>query len=187
MINLLPPREKRQILAGQTNVILWRYCIVSLLLAGLLFIITGGVYYVMASAKADAESTIETSNRKTAKYQKVQQQVTEFTNNLTTAKTILDKEVQYSKIAVKIAQVLPSNVILESLTLDAKTFGTPTTLNALGKSYDDALRLKTNLEQSDAFQDVHLLSVSQSVGDTNTGYPISIAINVTINSEVIEK
>ena len=187
MINLLPPQEKRQILAGQTNIILWRYCIVSLLLAGLLFIITGGVYYVMARAKADAESTIETSNRETAKYQNVQQQVTEFTNNLTTAKTILDKEVRYSKIAVKIAQALPSGVVLQSLSLDAKTFGTPTTLSALGKSYDDALRLKTNLEQSDAFQDVHLSSVAQSTSEDATEYPISIAINVTINPEVAKQ
>lgn len=187
MINLLPPQEKRQILAGQTNVILWRYCIVSLLLAALLFTITGGVYYIMTRAKADAETTIASSNQEAAKYQEVQQKVTEFTNNLTTAKTILDKEVRYSKIAIKIAQSLPSGIVLQSLSLDAKTFGTPTTLNALGKSYDDALRLKTSLEQSDAFQDVHLSSVAQASGENTGDYPISITINVTIRPEVAKQ
>ena len=186
MINLLPPQEKRQILAGQTNILLWRYCIISLLLAGLLFTVTGGVYYIMTRAKASAESTIEMSNQETAKYHKVQQQVTNFNNNLATAKTILDKEVRYSKIAIKIAQALPSGIVLESLNLDAKTFGTPITLTALGKSYDDALRLKTSLEQSDSFQNVHLASVTQASSEDGD-YPISIAINVTINPEVAKQ
>lgn len=187
MINLLPPQEKRQILAGQTNVLLWRYCITSLLLAGLLFTITGGVYFIMTRAKADAEATIATSNQAATKYQKTQQQVTEFTSNLATAKTILDKEVRYSQIALKIAQALPPGIVLESLELDAKTFGTPLTVQALGKSYDDALRLKSSFEQSDAFENVNIASVSQSTGEDAGAYPLSIAMNVTIRPEVIRQ
>lgn len=187
MINLLPPQEKRQIRAGQTNVILWRYCVASLLLVALLFTITSGVYFMMAQAKSNAEATIATSNQKAAKYQKVQQQITEFNSNLNTAKTILDKEVKYSKIAVTIAQSLPSGVTLQSLTLDAKTFGTPFTLTALGKSYDDAIRLKSELEKSEAFQDVHLASVSMVTGEDAGEYPISISINVTIKPEVAKQ
>ena len=187
MINLLPPQEKRQIRAGQTTVILWRYCVTSLLLAVLLFTITGGVYYIMAQSKTNAEAAIATSNQEAAKYQSVQQQITEFNNNLSTAKTILDKEVRYSKIAVTIAQSLPSGITLQSLSLDAKTFGTPFTLTALGKSYDDAIRLKSELEKSEAFQDVHLASVSMATGEGSGEYPVSISINVTIKPEVAKQ
>lgn len=187
MINLLPPSEKRQIIAGQTNVLLWRYCITSLLLAGLLLAVTGGVYFMMIRSKAGAEETIASSNQVAIKYQEIQRQSTEFSSNLATAKTILGKEVRYSKIAVSIAQALPSGVVLESLNLDAKTFGTPIVINAMGKNYDDSLRLKTSLEKSGSFKDVHLSSVAQEAGENVGEYPVSIAITVTIDPEVAKQ
>ncbi len=187
MINLLPPQEKRQIVAGQTNVILMRYCVISLMLAGLLILVTGGVYVIMMNTKARAEEAIALGNQKTAQYATVQQEATEFANNLSTAKTILGKEVAYSKVAVKIAQALPSGIVLQSLSLDAKTFGTPTTLNAKGKNYADALRLKTSLENSGLFSNVNLASVTMASDGAKSGYPTAIIMNVTIKPEVAKK
>jgi len=183
MINLLPPSEKRQIRAAQTNVLLVRYIVVSLLLAVLLIIATTGVYLLMKQSKKSAEETIAQSTAKSANYQQAEHEANVFNQDLATAKSILDKEVHYSKIIVKIAQSLPSGVVLESLTLDSKTFGQPMTLNALGRNYHDALRLKSSLERSSMFSDVRLQSVSQNTSNKDS-YGLTIVLSVTINPEV---
>lgn len=181
VINLLPPENKRQIKAGRSNVLLIRYCIFSLMLAILLSLLIGGVYILMNDSRRTAEATIDNSKRKSSEYSKVQSDVAEFNQNLAIAKSILDKEVHYSKIAVKVAQILPSGIVLDSLQLDSKTFGQPTTLNASAKSYNDSLRLKSALENSKYFDNVHLQSVSMAEGD----YPVSISISTVINREIM--
>lgn len=183
MINLLPPENKRQIRAGQANILLLRYCIATLLLSIPLFLLIGGVYFLLDASKKTANETIQDSAVKSAQYQEVQAKSQEFSNNLRVAKSILDKEVRYSKIAVVIAQSLPSGVFLESLSLDAKTFGQPIALSAAGKTYDDAIRLKKALEESPNFKDINLQSVSKK-DDSAAEYPISITLNVTINPEI---
>ena len=45
MINLMPPKMKREIVAGRANVLLWRYCVVSFSLAFLLLLMIGAVYF----------------------------------------------------------------------------------------------------------------------------------------------
>ncbi|OYX42125.1 hypothetical protein B7Y94_04105 [Candidatus Saccharibacteria bacterium 32-49-12] len=191
MINLLPPDDKRQIKAGRANVLLIRYCIASGLLAVLLFALVGIVYYMMENSKKVAEATIEESKSRSAKYDQVQLKAQEFSNNLKIASSILGKEVRYSEIAVKIAQSLPEGIALQSLELNAETFGQPTTLNATGRSYDDAIRLKTAFEQqSDYFENVHLVSVSQGGGSSGPDSApqeangISIQISVVIKPEI---
>ena len=51
MINLLPPQEKKQITAGRVNVLLRRYCVVSLSLLGLLAITIAGFYLLLTNNK----------------------------------------------------------------------------------------------------------------------------------------
>ncbi len=182
MINLVPPEQKRQIRAAQTNVLLFRYCIASLFLAFSLASLVAIAYITMNNSKSTAEQALRDGQVKSAQYADVQKSATEFTNNLAIAKTVLDKEVKYTNVAIKIAQTLPSGIVLNSLQLDAESFGKPMTLDAKGKSYNDALRLKTAFEQSSDFSDPHLLSVSKS--DTDGDYPFAISISVIIKPEI---
>ena len=162
MINLLPQDEKRQIIAGQTNRLLARYCVISLALAALLFIYIGISYFILMKSKSDAEKTIAESNQQLSQYKEVQQQAKQFSDNLKVAKSIL-----------------------QSLDLDATTFGKPISLTTKGKSYSDALDLKTALEnKKDVFQNVHLVSVTAN--EAKDGYPMSIVISVVIRPEVIK-
>lgn len=184
MINLLPPNDKRQMHAGQSNVLLLRYCIASLLLAIPLFGLVGGVYFIMRNSENTARAAIEESDRKSSGYQETEKNAAEFRKNLQIAKGILDKEVRYSKIAVKVAQTMPSGIVLESLELDASTFGQSVTLNALGKSYDDAIRLKTAFERSNDFNDAHLEVVSRGETDEQ-GFNTSISISVIISPDIV--
>lgn len=186
MINLLPPELKSEIRAGQTNVLLLRYCITTIFLALLLAVAIVGVYYIISTTKSRAEESVQQGNAKIAQHQSTQKQFDEFASNLAIAKSILSKDVRYSKISVKIAQALPKNIVLDSLELDAGNFGSATVLNARGKSYNDALLLKESLEKSPLFDDVHFVSVNRSAeSDGNSqSYPFSIAISVIIRPEV---
>lgn len=188
MINLLPPEVKREIRAGQANILLLRYCVTTLVLAAFLGVAIIGVFYIIHISHDSVEREVQKSNQKIASYKSTEREYTEFSTNLATAKAIISKDVRYSSISQKIGKALPQNVILESLTLDAGKFGTPLVLNARGKSYDDAIALKTKLEESSLFNDVHLVSVAQSnTEDGKSIYPISIAISVVIRQEVAKQ
>lgn len=184
MINLLPPEKKRQIIAAQDNVILFKYCIASLALALLVgsLVIVG--YITLRSLRIDAEKAISDSQTQTEAYSKTQTEANEFKQNLSIAKTILDKEILFTQATLSIARTIPEGVILEApLTLSSESFGMPITLSARGKTIQHAIILKTALEQSsDIFTDVHLTSVDKLPEETV--YPVSIIISVIINPEI---
>lgn len=93
MINLLPPHEKRQINAGRVNTLLWRYSLLSLLLFGLLLVVIAGLYLMLTNNKLAAQAQIDDNQQKLAEHREIQANVNQFRDNLTTAKTILDKEI----------------------------------------------------------------------------------------------
>ena len=103
MINLLPPEEKRQIRARITNTLLLRYCIATLLLTIPLSTLAGGTYMIILNQKSAAEESIQNSQQKSSQYADIRAEAQEFKSNLNTAKTILDKEIKYSQIALAIA------------------------------------------------------------------------------------
>lgn len=183
MINLLPPDRKKQIIAGQTNVLLLRYCIFSVILALLLLMLIVGVYIIMNNSQKNAEQSIEKVTQDSLAYQGSKREAEEFKKNLATAKAILDKDIKYSQIAIKIAQTIPSGIVLESLSLDTESFGQPMVLNAAAHNYGDSLRLKSAFEESPMFSDAHIQSVAS---DSERKPPVSIIISVIINQEILK-
>lgn len=183
MINLLPPNRIKQIHAGQDNVVLLRYCLISLVLtiplAGLVIF----SHITLSSQKNEAEEAISANLEKARKHSLVQESATEFQNNLKVAKTILDKEVRYTNAALTIARTLPSGVILQSLHLDSSSFGEPIVLSALGRENNDAIRLKTAFEDSPSFSEAHLISVS-TAENADSAYRVNISISVIIKPEI---
>lgn len=179
MINLLPPNDKKQILAGLSNTLLIRYCVATLLLTIPLLLLLIGGYLVMMNAKSVAQETIEQSTAKSAEYDSVRSESKEFIANLNTAKSILSKEIRYSKIAVAIAQTLPDGMSLESLSLNPESFGQPIALSARGGSHSDAIKFKNALEKSDIFHDVQLQTSQQSEDGG-----VQITIIATIDEEL---
>lgn len=182
MINLLPPNDKRQIRAGKSNVLLLRYCIASFSLAIPLLLLIVSAYIIMDNSKNTAQAIIQEGEARNERLRHVQQNAQEFRQNLSTAKTILDKEVKYSRVAVSIAQALPSDIYIQSLNLSPETFGQPIILSASGDSYQDAVRLKTSLERSEVFSNVYLISVSQAGGEAGG---VTISISAVLNPEIV--
>lgn len=183
MINLLPPEQKKQIRAARSNSLLIRYNILLLGALGFLLIAIFVVYVYLNNIEASAKQVITDNRAKVADYSSVQQQAKNFRSNLATAKQILDKEVVYTKVVMEISRLLPAGVVLDTLSLDAKTFGTSTTFAAKAKSYDAALALKDSLQKSSVFSNVYFASIS---GDGAGDYPINVNLNVTIKKEAAQ-
>lgn len=183
MINLLPRETKRELQAARSNTLLLRYNI--FLLGALAFMLLSlvVVFIYLNTTKASAEQVINENKAKVEGFASVEAQANEFNTNLKTAKQILDQEVNYSKVALQIAALMPSGTVLDTLSLDSAAFGSPMALNAKTKNYNRALALKDSFQKSDIFSDVHFKSISES---GESGYPISVSLNVTIKKEAAQ-
>jgi hypothetical protein len=187
MINLLPHEEMRQLRAARSNVLLARYNFLMIGALVFLLIAVGVTWIQLTVTKSSAETNISLNQDKSSGFIPVQNQADEFRKNLATAKQILDKEVTYTSVVLAIAKVLPQGVVLENLSLDSQTFGTPTVLIAHAKDYTSALALKDSFQASNLFSDVHFDSIATG-GDnaTNPDYPVTVNLNVTIKKEAIK-
>ena len=180
MINLLPPETKTQIAAARANRLLLRYNILLLVALTFLAAAIGFVYIYLGSAKISAETAIQANIAKVGDYSAVEAEAGAFRQDLANAKTILDNDVTYTKVILGIAKVLPPGVVLDTLSLDSTTFGTPTTLTANVSNYATVLALKDSLQQSDLFSDVSLQTISN---DGSGSYPLSATLSVTIRKD----
>ena len=180
MINLLPPETKTQISAARANRLLLRYNLLLLIAVVFMLAAIGLVYIYLGSAKASAESTIAENISRAGDYGSVESDANHFRQQLTNVKQILDNDTKYTKVALEIAAVLPSGVILETLNLDSATFGTPTTLTAKVTDYTTVLKLKESLQQSTIFSDASIQSISD---DSDGNYPLTATFSVTIRKD----
>lgn len=182
MISLIPPQVKRENAAARTNTLLLRYNFLLLGILAFLLLAIGVVYVYLGNTMASAEKTISENNAKVAGFSAVEEEAGIFRQNLATAKQILDREVNYTKVMIEVAQLLPAGVVLTGLNLDASTFGTPAALSAQAKTYDQALALKDAFSRSSLFSDVHFQSITTTDGGTS-GYPLTINLSVTFKKE----
>lgn len=183
MINLLPPDMKSQIAAARTNRLLLRYNILLLAALGFLLASIIFVYFYLATAKSAAEATVAENQSKASGYAAVEAAANEFKQNLATAKTILDGDIMYSKVILKIANLLPSGVILDNLNLDSASFGNPMVLSAKAKDTTTAVAAMNALQASDLFSNVSI----QSMGPASGGaYSVSVMYSVTIKKDAAQ-
>lgn len=187
MINLLPQDNQRNLRAARSNTLLIRYVIAMIAVVCFMVAAFGFVYFYLNISKNSAENTITANQQKETSYAQVSQQANEFRTNLATAKRIFASQVDYGTLLTQIAAATPSGVILQSLTLDASSFGKPTTLIAYAKTTDAALALKdsyaaqTNLFSNVSIANVGLTGSDSGSANTNPAYPITITLNLTIN------
>lgn len=179
MINLLPDDAKREIKAARTNIALLRYIIVLGVGVAFLCFIAAGIYFILLGTQTSAESVIKDNQSKTSSYGSAQTQAQALRASLASAKTILDKEVRYSKVITGIAALMPQGTVLDSLSLSPTTFSTPTTLTVYARSTEDALAVKNNFQASSLFSNVAFVSISNTSQAGN--YPITATLSLTIN------
>lgn len=180
MINLLPPDCKTQLSAARANRLLLRYNLMLLGAVAFLMVCIAIVYVYLMSTKAAAEATIASNIARAGDYKAVEAEANTFKQNLLNAKQILENDVTYTKVVLEIAGVLPAGVVLDTLSLDSQTFGTPTTLAANVRDYSTVLRLKDSLQNSTIFSNVSIQTISNSGSGE---YPLNATFSVTIRKD----
>lgn len=181
MINLLPDNKKLEINAARTNIILVDYILILFLGVAFLCLISAIVYSTLMSTKESAENVIADNKAASSSYDSIRTEAASLRSELTYAKTLLDQEVLYTKVITNIAKVMPSGTVLGALSLGSTTFGAPTTLQVYAKTTEDALKLKSNFQQSPFFSDVTFQSLTSSTQNNTAGYPIAATLSVVIN------
>lgn len=190
MINLMPPEDRRQLAAARTNTLLLRYTILFGLVIAFLVLEMVAMYFVVGMSKARDEATIRDNEQKTAAYASVKKDAEVFRANLATANYILGKQIPYTKLVLTIANSLPSGAVLDKLSIDPTTFGTPTTLTVKMDSYDKSIAVKTALQNTKVnnntplFSSVSFQSVSSQAGATD-GYPLTAVYSVTYSKAAL--
>lgn len=182
MINLLPPEERRQLVASRTNSLLLRYNFFMIGVLAFVGLAIGVTYVYLSTTQATAEKQVADNQSRVSNYKEVQQQEATFKANLSTAKEILDKEVVYTKAILKIASLIPNGVVIQGLNLNPQAFGVETSLAFQAKSIDDALNLKKVFENSDVFTNVHFQNLEDKGGSEE--YPVAVNLNVTIDKKI---
>ena len=190
MINLMPPEDRRQLAAARTNTLLLRYSALLAVVLAFLCLEIVAMYLVIGSTKAHDEATIQENEQKTAAYASVKQQAETFRSNLATAKYILGKQVPYTTLMLAVANNLPSGAVLDKLSIDPATFGTPTTLTIKTDTYDRSIQIKTALQNTRVnnvplFSSVSFQSVSTTTDTQSNGYPLTAIYNVTYSKAVL--
>jgi Tfp pilus assembly protein PilN len=180
MINLLSDERKDELKAARANTILVRYSVITLFafafITGALFV----SYTVLESTMASAESRISANDVKSDVYVDTKKEVDGLSSKLTAARPLLDQEVRYSQLLVKLGQLMPAGTVLGDLTLTAANFtGEAVELKAYAKSTAEAGTLQTQFQASPLFSQVTPKSI-----DTDQqvdGYPVTITMTVTFN------
>jgi len=189
VINLLPADTQRNHRAARLNLKLRTYVFILLLALVAILGIYGGGYYLTLQERAVAESELQAHQQDTAKYASVRQEAKTFADNLRTAKSILSQETLYSDLLVQIAQTLPSNAVLTTLTLDTTSFqAKPVVISGRVKTETDALILKSKLEESPLFEDVRLTNVSTAATSGTAGsianeFPVSVSLSAKMSKK----
>ncbi|MDO8336546.1 MAG: hypothetical protein Q7T74_07260 [Candidatus Saccharibacteria bacterium] len=183
MINLIGPDRKKQLLAARRNSIWVRYNFLLVCTLITIVIVLGGTAFFYYGQKLGQDQSAEENNKQLlgTEYIKKKKVVDEFRKNLTTAKTVLDAETQYSDIILDIAKTMPPNTVISSLKFDSTTFQSQQTLEFRSKTLNDALALKAAFEKNPPLSSqVRFSNVSRAdeeSGDgADTAYPMSITM-----------
>lgn len=188
MINLLDGDAQKLYRAARLNLKLRTYftfMLIALVLVVGVFAV--GLYLTMSErelAKAEGEANAQLVQQYTVE----KQQAETFTNNLKIAKAILAQEILYSDLIVKIAQALPANSILSSLSLDQTALTKPITLTARVVNQNDAVVLKNALEASTLFENVNInsvavMDVSQEKNTMLRNHPVVVVLSLKMSSQ----
>lgn len=192
MINLLPPDDKKQLVAARTNSLLVRYSVLLGVFVAILGLEITGMSFIVDLGKSQNEETIRGNEAKTINYASTKQEAETFRSNLATAKYILDKQVPYTDLIFALANGLPSGAVIDTLAIDPPSFGNPTTLAVKTTSYQKAIDVKTSLQNAKVngttplFTSVSFSSVAASDSTTDP-YPFTATYNITYSKAALTR
>ena len=181
---MLSPADKRELLASRTNSLLLRYIIFASLFILLLVVELGAVYVMLNASKQSSEATMRENDQLALSQVTTQKQADQFRSDLATAKVILDRQTPYTSVLKTISDLVPRGVVMDSISIDPSTFGTPIDVSVKAKSYGDAIVFRRNLSESDKFSNVSFKDINLKV-DEPSEYKYTSTFSVTFKKELL--
>lgn len=184
MINLLPPKAKKEIKAARSNRLMLRYV---LLMVGAVVFLVGALFvthWFLDGASEHARETQAENEQRAAGYTEVQAEAEQFRSQLSQTRSLLDEELRYSLALVRISNLLPSGTALEQLELTPTSFSEPTTFNVLITGESAAYQLRSSFNESEYLSDVSLGELR--VNQEDSTYPYTLDITATISREIAQ-
>lgn len=180
MINLLPPDLKQEYKFAKYNrtLLIWILAFGGVI-GGIVLITIFGTIIMKNSADAYQVKIANTkSNLQSQNLEQVQAKETTISNNLTLMVKVLSKEVLFSELLNRLANLTPPKVILTNLTIAQNVKAVD--LTAQAKDYNSAVQLQANLAdpKNQVFDKSDIESINCAVGAqiTNTKYPCTVSI-----------
>jgi capsular polysaccharide biosynthesis protein len=178
MINLLPPELKQSYRYAHANVRLVRWVTLSIIaLVGLAVISVGGILFLQHSTDNYRTQAAATQDYLKAHHQKdTQKKVTDMSNNLKLVTQVLSREVLFSKLLTRLGSVMPSNVILDNLSITQTTGAI--NISAKATDYQAATQVQVNLADpaNRIFSKADIVSINCEGDANNPKYPCRVII-----------
>ena len=151
----------------------------------LLLVMVAAMYQLLQAQKSEAEAHIAENQAKTASYQAVRTQIDSLNASLSTARTALDTDLNYSLALVRLASILPSDTALGTISLTSASFGAPIKLTFPVTTEAQALAIRDAFSKSE-----YVVPGSVSFGTLSSGTSGSsgyqLGINVTLKKEIAQ-
>lgn len=182
MINLLPDEQQKDIRAARTNTLLLRYLI--LLVGAMIFLLGAfGVTYLSLTSSARQADEVRAENEQAATgYQETQADATQLRNNLSSAKSLFDNELRYSKMLLRLSALLPKGSSLDSFSVNTDSFSQPTTLSVSVIGEQQARQLEENFKNSPYITGATMTGIS--VNTERQGYTVTLSF--TFNRSIAQ-
>lgn len=179
MINLMSREDTRELRAARDNTLLTRYNTALFTSIGIIVASVAFGYVALNFQEENYRGIVSAQAPEKARYKDDLAAAKTYSDNLQTAKTILKDEVLFSDVLIQIAKILPDDAALSTLSITSATITEPLELTIATSSYDEAVKAKDRVQQSEYFKGAKLLTVSRD-GETNE---FTAVIVTSINSE----
>lgn len=190
MINLLPTELQDSIKYGRHNRVLLHWLVAILIVIASIGLMTiFGQMYINKNAQSLARVARVTQDRISAQnLQSTQKDIQALSNNFTTVVQLLNRQLLFSKLFVKIGSIVPQGAILSGITL--ATGNTALDLNVMALDREAATQAFVNISDGEngLFEKADLISINCIQPGSNdkqevSKYPCNAAIKVIIKTD----
>lgn len=177
MISLLPREQQKEINAASANTLLLRYLILLIGATVFLFGALGVTYFSLTSSARQADATREQNERAAVGYQETQTAANTLRSELSSAKTLFDKEIRYSKVLLHLSSLLPEGTSISEFSLNNESFSQPVTLSVRISGKEQAQSLEQNFKASPYITNASLGNIK--VNNDGSGYIADLTFTFT--------
>ena len=181
MINLIPPATRSNISAARTNKILLNYIYIVLTSIGFLAVVCGAIYLVESSSLNNSSRyNLGSSSSTNSGNTSVDTQLSDYRSKFQQAQNIINQSTNYSSVLEKIAEGLPTGVIIAGINLSQDMFSKSFDIQAYAKDSNAASSFTSSIATSHIFSSATVSTLTPLSSPMYNNYTVSFKINAKI-------